>query len=73
MQYGSRRKLFRKNTTRGTMMNKAKILMNKQEARTEARKTFIVDVVGWGLLSVGTAVIALILYTMAVVVLGGDL
>ena len=54
-------------------MNKAKILMNKQEARTEARKAFIVDVVGWGLLSVGTSVLALIVYTMAVVVLGGDL
>ena len=54
-------------------MNKAKIMMNKREARTEARKAFIVDVVGWGLLSVGTAVIALIMYTMAVVVLGGDL
>ena len=54
-------------------MNKAKILMNKQEARTEARKAFIVDAVGWALLSVGTAVIALIVYTMAVVVLGGDL
>jgi hypothetical protein len=59
--------------TRGIVMNKAKILMDKREARIEARKTFIVDVVGWGLLSVGTAVIALILYTMAVVVLGGDL
>ena len=55
------------------MMNKAKILTDKREARTEARKTFLVDVVGWGLLSVGTAVIALIMYTMAVVVLGGDL
>ena len=54
-------------------MNKAKILMDKQEAHTETRKTFIVDVVGWGLLSVGTAVLALIVYTMAVVVLGGDL
>lgn len=54
-------------------MNKAKILLDKREARTEARKTFIVDVVGWGLLSVGTVVIALIVYTMAVVVLGGDL
>ena len=54
-------------------MNKAKILMDKREAHREARKTFIVDVVGWGLLSAGTAVIALILYTMAVVVLGGDL
>ena len=54
-------------------MNKAKRMMNKREARTEARKAFIVDVVGWGLLSVGTAVIALIMYTMAVVVLGGDL
>ena len=59
--------------TRGTMMNKAKILMNKREAHTEARKTFIVDAVGWALLSLGTAVIALIVYTMAVVVLGGDL
>ena len=47
--------------------------MDKREAHTEARKAFIVDVVGWGLLSLGTAVIALILYTMAVVVLGGDL
>ena len=55
------------------MMNKAKILMDKREARIETRKVFIVDVVGWGLLSVGTAVIALIMYTMAVVVLGGDL
>ena len=55
------------------MMNKAKILMNKREAHTEARKAFIVDAVGWALLSLGTAVIALILYTMAVVVLGGDL
>ena len=73
MQYGSQRKSFRKNTTKGIKMNKAKILMNKQEARIEARKTFIVDVVGWGLLSVGTSVIALIVYTMAVVVLGGDL
>tara|TARA_R110002072_G_scaffold131251_1_gene270729 strand:+ start:285 stop:506 length:222 start_codon:yes stop_codon:yes gene_type:complete len=73
MQYGSRRKSFRKNMTRGIMMNKAKILLDKREARTEARKAFIVDVVGWGLLSVGTAVIALIMYTMAVVVLGGDL
>jgi len=54
-------------------MNKAKILMDKREARIETRKTFLVDVVGWGLLSVGTAVIALIMYTMAVVVLGGDL
>lgn len=54
-------------------MNKAKILMDKREARIEARKAFIVDAVGWGLLSVGTAVIALIVYTMAVVVLGGDL
>ena len=54
-------------------MNKAKILMDKREAHTEARKAFIVDAVGWGLLSVGTAVIALILYTMAVVVLGCDL
>ena len=54
-------------------MNKAKILMNKREARREARKTFIVDAVGWALLSLGTAVIALIVYTMAVVVLGGDL
>jgi len=59
--------------TRGTMMNKAKILMDKREAHRDARNTFIVDVVGWGLLSVGTAVVALILYTMAVVVLGGDL
>ena len=73
MRYGSQSKSFRKNTTRGTMMNKAKILMDKREARIEARKAFIVDVVGWGLLSVGTAVIALIVYTMAVVVLGGDL
>ena len=54
-------------------MNKAKMLMDKREAHRDARKTFIVDVVGWGLLSVGTAVIALIVYTMAVVVLGGDL
>ena len=54
-------------------MNKAKILMDKREARREARKVFIVDAVGWVLLSLGTAVIALILYTMAVVVLGGDL
>ena len=54
-------------------MNKAYKLLTAQEARREARKTFLVDVVGWGLLSVGTAVIALILYTMAVVVLGGDL
>ena len=54
-------------------MNKAKILMNKREAHREARNTFILDVVGWGLLSLGTAVIALISYTMAVVVLGGDL
>ena len=53
-------------------MNKAKILMDKREARREARKVFIVDTVGWVLLSLGTAVIALILYTMAVVVLGGD-
>ena len=56
-----------------TTMNKAKILMNKREAHREARNTFILDVVGWGLLSLGTAVIALISYTMAVVVLGGDL
>tara|TARA_R110000764_G_scaffold115571_1_gene202548 strand:+ start:83 stop:265 length:183 start_codon:yes stop_codon:yes gene_type:complete len=56
-----------------TKMNKAKILLDKREARTEARKTFIVDAVGWALLSVGTVVIALIVYTMAVVVLGGDL
>ena len=54
-------------------MNKAKILMDKREAHRETCKTFIVDVVGWGLLSVGTAVIALIVYTMTVVVLGGDL
>ena len=54
-------------------MNKAKILMNKREAHRDARKAFIVDVVGWGLLSVGTSVIALIVYTTAVVVLGGDL
>jgi hypothetical protein len=54
-------------------MNKAKILMDKREARIEARKTFIVNAVGWALLSLGTAVIALIVYTMAVVVLGGDL
>jgi len=54
-------------------MNKAKILMDKREAHRDARNTFIVEAVGWGLLSVGTAVIALILYTMAVVVLGGDL
>ena len=54
-------------------MNKAKILMDKREAHREARKVFIVDTVGWVLLSFGTAVIALILYTMAVVVLGGDL
>ena len=54
-------------------MNKAKILMDKQEAHRNARKTFIVDAVGWALLSLGTAVIALIVYTMAVVVLGGDL
>ena len=57
----------------GTVMNKAKIFMDKREAHRDARKTFIVDVVGWGLLSVGTAVVTLILYTMAVVVLGGDL
>jgi len=55
------------------MMNKAKILMDKREAHRDARNTFIVEVVGWGLLSVGTAVVTLILYTMAVVVLGGDL
>ena len=73
MQSGSRSKSFRKNITRGTIMNKAKILMNKREAHRYARNTFIVDVVGWGLLSVGTAVVTLILYTMAVVVLGGDL
>ena len=54
-------------------MNKAKILMDKREARIEARKTFIVDAVGWALLSLGTAVMALIVYTVAVVVLGGDL
>ena len=54
-------------------MNKAKILMDKREAHRDARKTFIVDAVGWALLSLGTAVIALIVYTMAVVVLGGDL
>ena len=54
-------------------MNKAKILLDKREARTEARNTFIVDAVGWALLSVGTVVIALIVYTMVVVVLGGDL
>ena len=54
-------------------MNKAKIFMDKREARIEPRKTFIVEVVGWGLLSVGTSVLALIVYTMAVVVLGGDL
>jgi hypothetical protein len=54
-------------------MNKAYKLLTAQEARRDARKTFIVDVVGWALLSLGTAVVALILYTMAVVVLGGDL
>ena len=47
-------------------MNKAKIMMDKREAHRDARKTFIVDAVGWALL-------ALIVYTMAVVVLGGDL
>ena len=54
-------------------MNKAKILMDKREAHRDARKRFLVEAVGWALLSVGTAVIALIVYTMAVVVLGGDL
>ena len=54
-------------------MKKAQILMDKREAHRDARKTFIVDVVGWALLSVGTAVIALIVYTMAVVAVGGDL
>ena len=73
MQYGSQSKLFRKNTIGEIKMNKAKILMDKREAHREARKAFIVDVVGWGLLSVGTSVLALIVYTMAVVVLGGDL
>ena len=54
-------------------MNKAKILINKREARIEACKAFIVDVVVWGLLSVGLASIALIMYAITVVVLGGDL
>ena len=73
MRYGSRSKSSKKNMIGETVMNKAKILMDKREAHRETCKTFIVDVVGWGLLSVGTAVIALIVYTMTVVVLGGDL
>ena len=59
--------------TRGIMMNKAKILMDKREARRYARETFIIEAVGWALLSLWTTVIAFIVYTMAVVVLGGDL
>jgi predicted benzoate:H+ symporter BenE len=73
MRYGSRRKTYRKNMIGEIKMNKAYKLLTAQEARRNARKTFIVDAVGWALLSLGTAVIALIVYTMAVVVLGGDL
>jgi predicted anti-sigma-YlaC factor YlaD len=73
MRYGSQRKSFRKNMIGETKMNKAYKLLTAQEARRDARKTFIVDAVGWALLSLGTAVIALIVYTMAVVVLGGVL
>ena len=54
-------------------MNKAKILMDKREAHRDARKAFIVDAVGWVVLAGGSSLVALIVYTMAVVVLGGDL
>ena len=54
-------------------MNKAKILIDKREARQSARKVFIVKAVGWVALAFLTSLTGLIWYTMAVVVLGGDL
>ena len=59
--------------TRGIMMNKAKILMDKREAHRNARKRFLVEAVGWVVLAGGSSLVGLIGYTMAVVVLGGDL
>ena len=59
--------------TRGIMMNKAKILMDNREARQSARKVFIVKAVGWVVLAFLTSLVGLIWYTVAVVVLGGDL
>jgi|TARA_R110000772_G_scaffold242827_1_gene355494 hypothetical protein len=54
-------------------MNNAKKLLTAKELRRERRTAFVVELVGWVTLAVGGAIMALVWYTFAVVVLGGDL